>query len=58
MIATLVIVLLTFSRQQRDRCDDGKRDDGEDDAVLGHRLPLLVAAKGLKHGFTPPCWHL
>src|SRR3990172_7883152 len=30
------------AREQTERHDDAERDDGEDDAVLGHRLALLA----------------
>ena len=40
--------------------DDRQRDDGQDDAVLGHRLPVFAPdetgaglEKGLHLGFTP-----
>src|SRR2546421_2467553 len=36
-------------RQQRDRCNHGQRDDGKNDTVLRHRLPLLAAAESVGH---------
>src|SRR5262249_41766069 len=34
--------------QERDRGDHREGDDGEDDAVLGHRLTLLATAEGAR----------
>src|SRR3972149_3739905 len=34
------------ARQRGESRDDSERDDGENDAVLGHRLALLVAERG------------
>src|SRR3990172_4828882 len=59
------------AREQTERHDDAERDDGEDDAVLGHRLALLalpvVAREGEvdsselepvreRHLTFPPSW--
>src|SRR5215207_1886913 len=36
--------------EEHQRRDDRRRDDGEDDAVLGHRLTLLALQRGRGEG--------
>src|SRR5262245_50762542 len=44
------------AREQGKRAEDRDRDDGEDDAVLGHRLPVLTGEPvvELLHRCRPP----
>src|SRR5436309_1649539 len=44
------------ARKQGESGEDGNRDDGQDDAVLGHRLPVFSREPRVEllHWYKPP----